>query len=249
MDGLAQDPVVGSDGVRSGPEISSQNSCVSFLPRAAQRPAILGCLGLSPKEARFPSPWFRKEPWRGRRSHPWLTLVSPGHSLFAQLRRAGGGSDAVGLADVFKGDRPVVMDGHQGPLLCPHCWFKDDENLTHLPQQKPEQNKGRPNWKGPGLFWLWEMLAPMVPKKLCPGCFSALRCLAGILASWSAEVSQGGGSAPWHLASPAVGWERNQEEWPSRDAGRQGRACTLSCFCSPHPKSTCIQGAVPAGDL
>lgn len=201
------------------------------LPRIAVFPFHLellrdlpfwGCLGLSPREASFLSPWFRNEPRRGRQSHHGLTLVSPGHSVFAQLQSAGGRSDAMGLADVFKGDRPVVMDGHWGPLLHERCWFKDDKDLTRLPQQKSEQNRGSPNWKRPGLLWLWEMLALMVPKKLCPGSFSALHCLAGILASWSAEVSQGGGSAPRPLASPSMGRERSQKERPSRDAGSRG---------------------------
>lgn len=79
----------------------------------------------------------------------------------------------MGLADVFKGDSPVVMDGHWGPLLHARCWFKDDKDLTCLPRQKSEQNKGSPCWKGPGLLWLWDSLALMVPKKLCPGSFSS----------------------------------------------------------------------------
>lgn len=47
------------------------------------------------------------------------------------------GADSAGLV-VFKGDRPVVIDGHWGPLLHEDCWSKDDKDLTHLPQQKPE---------------------------------------------------------------------------------------------------------------
>lgn len=84
------------------------------------------------------------------------------------------GGDAVGLADVFKGDRPVVIDGHWGPLLHACCWFKDDKDLTHLPRQKPEENKGSPNWKGPGLLQPWDVLALMVPKQLCLWVFLSL---------------------------------------------------------------------------
>lgn len=152
----------------------------------------------------------------GTRSHHWLTPASSGHSVFAQLQSAGGRSDAVGPADVFKGDRPVVIDGHRGPLLHARCWFKDDKDLTHLPQQKPERNKGSPNWKGPGLPWLWDILALTVPRKSCPGSVSALHGPARILASWRAEVSQGGGSAPRHLASPGVG--RGLGKQPERAA-------------------------------
>ena len=47
--------------------------------------------------------------------------------------------DSAGLV-VFKGDRPVVTDGHWGPLLREDCWSKDDKDPTHLPQQKPERN-------------------------------------------------------------------------------------------------------------
>lgn len=80
----------------------------------------------------------------------------------------------MGLADVFKGDRPVVIDGHWGPLLHACCWFKDDKDLTHLPRQKPEENKGSPNWKGPGLLQPWDVLALMVPKQLCLWVFLSL---------------------------------------------------------------------------
>lgn len=179
-----------------------------------------GCLGLSPEEASFLSPWFRNEPWRGRRSHPWLTPVSPGHSVFAQLRSAGGRSDAVGLADVFQGDRPVVMDGHRGPLLRPRCWFKDDKNLTHLPQQKPEQNRGSPDWKGPGLPWLWDTLALMVPRELCAG-------VSRPSAAWPESRRPGvPGSARAEEGPPGSrrarrGRARSREERPGRDAGAE----------------------------
>lgn len=118
----------------------------------------------------------------------------------------------MGLADVFKGDRPVVIDGHQGPLLHARCWFKDDKDLTHLPPAETRAKQRKPRWRGPGLLRLWDTSALTVPKKPCPGSVSALHGLARILASWSAEVSQGGGSAPRPLASPGVG--RGPGKWP-----------------------------------
>lgn len=62
----------------------------------------------------------------------------------------------MGPAGVFKGDRPVITDGHWELLSHARCWFKDDKDLAHLPQQKQEQNKGSPIWKGPGLLWPWD---------------------------------------------------------------------------------------------
>lgn len=47
-----------------------------------------------------------------RRIHHWLTLESSGHSVFAQLQGAGGRGGCCGLADVFRGDGPVIIDGH-----------------------------------------------------------------------------------------------------------------------------------------
>ena len=58
--------------------------------------------------------------------------------MFAQLQGAGGQGRCCRPGDVFKGDSPVVIDGHWGPLLHERCWFKGDKDLTHLPQQKPE---------------------------------------------------------------------------------------------------------------
>lgn len=158
----------------------------------------------------------------------------------------------MGPADVFKGDRPVVIDGHRGPLLHVRCWFKDDKDLTPLPQQKPEQNKGSPNWKGPGLPWLWDILALTVPKKLCPGSVSALHGLARILASWSAEVSQGGGSAPRHLASPGVGRGPGKQPEGAAQPGlgeQRGRGCTPQRSGPFPPKLTGLQSGMEGCDL
>lgn len=69
------------------------------------------------------------------------------------------GAEAVDLAHVFRGAWLAVIDGHWGLLFRKHHWFKDDKDLTHLPEQKPKQNKGHPKRKtpafsSPGLSWL-----------------------------------------------------------------------------------------------
>lgn len=42
------------------------------------------------------------------------------------------GGDVVGLVDIFKGDRFVVIDGYWGLLFYACCWFKDDKDLIYL---------------------------------------------------------------------------------------------------------------------
>lgn len=92
----------------------------------------------------------------------------------------------MGLADVSRRAWLAVIDGHWGLLFRKHRWFKDDKDLTHLPEQKPKQNKGHPKWKtpafsSPGLSWLrW------FPKAV-PWVFSGHHRLARILASRSAR--------------------------------------------------------------
>lgn len=114
--------------------------------RVAQRPALLAVfLGLSHKQR----PRFRDQSWGAEEDEATLAdPASSGHSMFAQLQGAGKGG-AFCWPGGFKGDRPVVTDGHWGPLLH-DCWFKNDKDLTHSPQQKPGGNKGSPSWRRAG---------------------------------------------------------------------------------------------------
>lgn len=110
----------------------------------------------------------------GRRSHSWLTLASLVTPCLLSCRVQVAGASTAGLADVFKGDSLLVIDGHWGSMLCEHCWFKDDKDLTHLPQQKLDGNKGGPNWRSAWLLWPCDLLALRVPIKLSLWVFLSL---------------------------------------------------------------------------
>ena len=161
---------------------------------------------------------------------PWPVLVT---LCLLSCRAQVEGADAAGLV-VFKGDRPVVIDGHWGHcsmntvgLRMTKIWHtRHSRNRSETREAQTGEGLGTPGW---GLSCLWGF-----PKN-CHGSYSACHHWTGILAPWgSTQVSPGRGSTPQPLARVGVGQGRSQRNsW----AGVHGAEAAAGL---PPPKLTCL---------